>query len=199
MVIYWVSAEVAEGDWTCLDRLEDDQPVPVCDIDKVLMLSFEFSGVEVPDNAYVMAYASFPDLTDEDTAGKYETVTCTTEYSKDAETANVYSVNNYYGESTFAVPARYIYDLSPIEINNQSWTSINTDIEDSTTGPWRADVDASQNSFASSFDEEEGSIIRCTAIRTISSNRDPNETTSYKMAFKTGTTYEVETGYKVWL
>ena len=61
MAIFWVSAQVIEEEQTDLN----------------LMLSFELSGPKIPNNAYVMAYASFLDPDNED---MYETVACVAEY-----------------------------------------------------------------------------------------------------------------------
>ena len=68
MTVYWVDVQVTEGEKT----------------DLMLMLSFELAGSDIPDNAYVMAYATFPDATEEN-EGKFETVTCTTMYKKAEE------------------------------------------------------------------------------------------------------------------
>ena len=111
----------------------------------------------------------------------------------------MYSVNSYYGNATFAVPSTYLFDMSPIEINNQSWESINEDMKVIENSPWRAEDASAANSFASSYDEDDLSVLRCTAIRTISTNREASDVSKYQMAFKKGETYEVETGFKVWL
>ena len=84
MVVYWGAATVTDSEYT----------------DLMLMLSFELSGATIPDDAYVMAYASFPDARDEgeEEPGRFESVTCTARYTKTAEFSSVYAVNNYFGE-----------------------------------------------------------------------------------------------------
>ena len=40
---------------------------------------------------------------------------------------------------------------------------------------------------------------KCTAVRTVSTDRPKTNAMNYPMEFKTSTTYVVDNGYKVWL
>ena len=84
MNIMWGPATIESDDYT----------------DLMLMLSFELSGATIPNNAYVMAYASLPD---EDNPGTFESVACTVRHMDNLEYASVYTINNYYGEQTFTI------------------------------------------------------------------------------------------------
>ena len=79
MNIYWGPAQVAKDGYN----------------DLMLLISFEIYGATIPNNAYVMSYASFPDA---DNEGKFETVTCTVMYNADVEFSSVHVVSNHYGD-----------------------------------------------------------------------------------------------------
>ena len=119
-----------------------------------LFMKFDTYGAPVRDNVYIQVYASFADPVN---IGQKETFTCSTLYERFVSYSFDVFVQNYYGKASFSQNNSGIYDRNLKEINREDL------IKD---GPWFADEEAIDVSYASGFKNFE-STQKCAAARVV--------------------------------
>ena len=152
------------------------------------MIAFEVYGPWIPENTLILSYASLPDLDKEDF---HESVTCTARYTNATGHSDEYYINNFYGNHTFLTGTQNVTD--------RNWDKLNAGSQ-VLQSFWYEPTNSSMNeTYKSEWSEEFGSIQRCTVLRTISSTKPDSQVTTYPMQFKTGSVYEVQSGFKAWV
>ena len=170
--VYWGAPTLTDGEYQ----------------EVALMFTFEVYGPWIPENTLVLSYASLPDLDKEDF---YESVTCAARHTNSTGYADEYYINNFYGNHTFMNDTQ--------NVTGRSWDQLNSGSQ-VLQSVWKAPTNSSLNeTFKAEWSEDDGSVQRCTVIRTISSNKPDSQVTTYPLQFKTGTMYEVQSGFKVWV